>query len=60
MEGANGSSNREGKGVAQGVSGRHMTRRRLYLAVVKPRKLYGADVFIGSGSEVIRSKKEAV
>ena len=28
-----------------GVSGRHM--RKLYLAVVRPRMLYGADVFLG-------------
>ena len=40
-----------------GVSGRHM--RRLYLSVVKPRMLYGADVFLGPAlcNDSIRNKK---
>ena len=40
-----------------GVSSRHM--RRLYLSVVRPRMLYGADVFLGPAlhSDSIKNKK---
>ena len=40
-----------------GVSGRHM--RQLYLAVVRPRMLYGADVFLGPAlrSDSFKNKK---
>jgi hypothetical protein len=40
-----------------GLSGRHM--RQLYLAVVRPRMLYGADVFLGPAlcSDSIKNKK---
>ena len=40
-----------------GVSGRHM--RKLYLAVVRPRMLYGADVFLGPAlrSDSFKNKK---
>jgi ribonuclease HI len=40
-----------------GVSGRHM--RKLYLAVVRPRMLYGADVFLGPAlrGDSIKNKK---
>ena len=40
-----------------GMSGRHM--RKLYLAVVRPRMLYGADVFLGPAlrSDSLQNKK---